>query len=84
MRGDLWRVRPEASPGAEAVARLPLPAVFLHRDDVPRRDMPLPAVLLETANGLETLVSAREFAGIASLEALQAALASALRARGIG
>ncbi len=46
--------------------------------------MPLPAVLLETANGLETLVSAREFAGIASLEALQAALASALRARGIG
>jgi hypothetical protein len=69
---------------AEAVARLPLPAAFLHRDEFPCTDVPLPAVLLETGKDLDTLVSAEDFAAITRIDALEAAVLSALRARGIG
>jgi hypothetical protein len=62
-----WRATVEA---------LPFPVAFLHRDEWhaanPGNKTPLPAILLETDNGCETLVSAADFAGIHDLEALQA------------
>ncbi len=69
-----WRTTIEA---------LPLPVAFLHRDEFhaarPGDPTPLPAILRETAAGLETLVSAADFARIDTLEALQALLAGRLR-----
>jgi hypothetical protein len=72
-----WRTTLEA---------LPLPVAFLHRDEwhvqYPGNPTPLPAILLETDASLEPLVSAADFAGIDSLEALQALVSA--RLQGIG
>ncbi len=73
MKRD-WRATIEA---------LPMPASFLHRDEWlaarPGDDTPLPAILLERAGGLSTLVSAADFGRIHTLEALQALLVARLR-----
>jgi hypothetical protein len=67
------------------IDELPMPVTFLHRDEwqaaFPGDPTALPAVLLEREGGLSTLVSAEEFAGIRSLEALKALLAVRLSAR---
>ena len=65
---------------------LPHPAIFLHKDEwqahYPGNATPLPAILLETETGLETLICADTFRSIESLEALKSLLASRLRAKG--
>jgi hypothetical protein len=74
MKQD-WRATIEA---------LPMPVTFLHRDEWlvarPGDATPLPAILLEQAGGLSTLVSADDFADVRSLEALQKLLAARLSA----
>lgn len=76
MKRD-WRATIEA---------LPLPVTFLHKDEwlaaYPGNPAPLPAILRERPTGLETLVSADDFAGVHTLEALQALLASRLSLNG--
>lgn len=66
------------------VDALPHPVTFLHKDEweahSPSNPIPLPAILLESETGLETLISAAEFAQITSLGALQALLAARLQA----
>ncbi len=73
MKRD-WRATIEA---------LPMPVTFLHRDAWlavhPGDDTPLPAILLERAGGLSTLVSAADFGRIHSLQALQAFLLARLQ-----
>jgi hypothetical protein len=68
----------------QTIEGLPHPVAFLHRDEWqaahPGDSTPLPAILLETAGSLETLISAAEFEGIESLDALQALLADRLPA----
>lgn len=65
------------------VESLPHPVTFLHRDEwqaqVPGNLTPLPAILLETDTGYETLVSATDFATINSLDALQALVSRRLQ-----
>jgi len=64
------------------IEALPHPAVFLHKDEwlaaYPANPTRLPAILRETDAGLETLISAEDFAAINSLAALQAELARKL------
>ncbi|MFN3371847.1 MAG: hypothetical protein ACK4Z0_10010 [Sphingomonadaceae bacterium] len=79
MKRD-WRATVEA---------LPLPVRFLHRDEWlterPGDATPLPAILVEEVDGgLETLVSAAEFEGVADLASLKALLAARLAAVGEG
>lgn len=66
----------------ETVDALPLPVTFLHRDEwqaaFPGDATALPAILLERADGLSTVVSAADFDAIRSLEALKALLAARL------
>lgn len=61
---------------------LPLPVTFMHRDEwqaaSPGNHTALPAILLEQSGQLSPLVSAADFAGIRSLEALKALLAARL------
>lgn len=75
MKRD-WRATIEA---------LPLPVTFLHRDEwqaaYPGNPTALPAILLEQAGQLSTLVSAQDFAGVRSLEDLKALLAARLSGR---
>lgn len=63
---------------------LPLPVAFLHRDEwqaeSPGDATPLPAILLDQAGQLSTLVSAEDFAAIRSLDALKALLKERLSA----
>lgn len=72
MKRD-WRATIEA---------MPLPVTFLHRDEwlaeQPGDATALPAILLERAGALSILVSAADFEGIRSLEALKALLADRL------
>jgi hypothetical protein len=66
----------------EVVDALPLPVTFLHRDEwqatFPGDATALPAILLERDGGLSTVISAADFDGIRSLEALKALLAARL------
>jgi hypothetical protein len=66
----------------ETIEALPLPVSFLHRDEwvvaFPGNVTALPAILLEQPGGLMTLVSAEDFAGVRSLEALQTLLSARL------
>ncbi len=68
----------------ETIEALPHPVAFLHRDEWqaanPGNPTPLPAILLQTETGTQTLISAADFAEITSLEALQALLAARLQA----
>lgn len=63
---------------------LPLPVTFLHRDEWlaerPGDATAMPAILLQADGRLSSLVSAEDFAGIGSLEALKALLAARLSA----
>lgn len=72
MKRD-WRATIEA---------LPLPVAFLHRDEWvaerPGNQTELPAILLDRAGDLFTLISADDFAAIHSLDALKALLAERL------
>lgn len=57
------------------LARLPMPALFLYRDEfrstLDKRDLPLPAILIGSASGVpEVLVSASELDGLPDLAAL--------------
>lgn len=65
---------------AETVAALPHPVEFLHRDEwrarFPGTAFPFPAILLEKEGAFETLISATEFEGLTTLDALQALLLS--------
>ncbi len=74
MKRD-WRATIEA---------LPLPVTFLHRDEwqaaFPGNPTALPAILLEQAGALSVLVSAEDFAGVRSLDALKALLETRLSA----
>lgn len=74
MKRD-WRATIEA---------LPLPVSFLHRDEWlaarPGDATALPAILLDSAGALSTLVSAADFAGIRSLDALKLLLEARLSA----
>lgn len=72
-----------------AIAALPLPVTFLHRDDWlagrPGDPTPLPAILIERADGgLETLVSAEAFAGVDDLPSLIRLVTARLAAVGQG
>jgi hypothetical protein len=66
------------------IAALPLPVTFLHRDEWlaehPGDATPLPVILREGAGGRAPLVSAQDFAGIRTLDALQALLLARLSA----
>lgn len=66
------------------IEALPLPVSFLHKDEWQQafagNPTPLPAILRETETGLETVISAQDFARITSLEALQGMLADRLSA----
>lgn len=74
MKRD-WRATVEA---------LSLPVTFLHRDEWlaerPDSAIPLPAILLDQAGTLSVLVSADDFAGIRSLDALKLLLSARLSA----
>jgi hypothetical protein len=59
---------------------LGLPLLFLHKDEFAGPE-PLPAIFLETVDGRETLVSAKDFGRISSLDALESALRAALAER---
>jgi hypothetical protein len=65
---------------------LPLPVTFLHKDEwlaeYPENPAPLPVILREGPTGLETIVSAADFADVHTLEALQTLLASRLSLNG--
>lgn len=73
MKAD-WRDTLEA---------LPYPVAFLHKDEwqtqFPDNPTPLPAILLESGPDLKTLVSAEDFAGLISLQALQTLLTARLQ-----
>ncbi len=64
------------------IEALPLPVSFLHKDEwfeaFPGNPTALPAIIRETEAGLETLISAQDFARITSLQALQTELARRL------
>ncbi len=67
---------------AETVAGLPYPVEFLHRDEWKERDpenpVALPAILLLSEAGVESLVSASDFRELTTLSALQALLRARL------
>lgn len=58
---------------------LPIPADFQHKDDTPYRDVPLPVVLKQCGDRVETLVSAGELNAIDTVDALIALLEARLR-----
>lgn len=67
---------------ARTVAALPYPVDFLHRDEwkerFPETPVALPAILLQSDTGVESLVSAAEFEGLTTLPALVALLRARL------
>ena len=66
------------------IEALPMPVAFLHRDEWvaahPGDATALPAILLEQAGTLSVLISAKDFTGVRSLDALKSLLGARLSA----